>query len=328
MTADFQVTIHNRKKICTLWDTGASNQLSVKNAYKRYNAQIRYTPALVLLSSASGSNISPIDILTLHIGLGKHKFKQNFIVWRNLKRSLIWGLDFYDKFHKYYTLCATQWQTNLTTSLVQDISTSNGWDSTKLEDWLTHLVSTTDILKESQACLAEAKSCSLVCTLISKVLQAEKCWDNIKEILHLKLCNANIYTYTSHFMEIQWRDSGTLAAYVHQFKTEDKRCSFNISTATICIFIKGLWHAPNTSENYKKDPQALIIRHQAIWNVQCITTGYDIPDIFYSQHDVQQWYVLSVERQTTLVAIALMHSVTTARSLATSPKIALTKSLY
>ena len=47
MTADFQVTIHDRK-ITTCWDTGTLNQLSVENAYKRHIAQIRYTPALTL----------------------------------------------------------------------------------------------------------------------------------------------------------------------------------------------------------------------------------------------------------------------------------------
>ena len=52
----------------------------------------------IILSSASGSNISPIGILTLRIGLGTHKFKQNFIVCRNLRRPVILGLDFHYKF--------------------------------------------------------------------------------------------------------------------------------------------------------------------------------------------------------------------------------------
>ena len=55
------------------------------------------------------------------------------------------------------TLCATQWQRNHTMSLLKDISTFDGWDSTKLEGWLTNLETATDILKESQASLAEAK---------------------------------------------------------------------------------------------------------------------------------------------------------------------------
>ena len=62
----------------------------------------------------------------------------------------------------------------------------------------------------------------------------------------------------SHFMEIQQRDNGTLAAYIHHFKTEDKRCDFNSETATICIFVKGLWDKHNIAAKiYEKDSQTL-----------------------------------------------------------------------
>ena len=74
------------------------------------------------------------------------------------------------------------------------------------------LDTSTDISTESSTCLAEAKSCSLTCILIHKTLHAGKCGDELKGILQLKLCNANIHTYTSHFMEIQQKDNETLAA--------------------------------------------------------------------------------------------------------------------
>ena len=34
-------------------------------------------------------------------------------------------------------------------------------------------------------------------------INSEKSWEEIKDLLRLKLCNTNIYTYTSHFMDIQ-----------------------------------------------------------------------------------------------------------------------------
>ena len=139
------------------------------------------------------------------------------------------------------TLCTPQWQTNLTTSLLQDIPTFDGWDTTKLEGWLSDTEMAADILKESQAWLADAKSCYLTCTLICKALQAGKCWGiNFRYIIHLKLCNADIHTYTLHFMEIQQRENEMLAAYAHWFKTETKRYDFNSNTAAIHIFVKGL----------------------------------------------------------------------------------------
>ena len=70
-------------------------------------------------------------------------------------------------------------------------------------------------------------------------------------------------------------DNKTLAAYVHQFKTEAKRYSFNSNTTTICIFIKGLQDAHNTIVKiYNKDPQTLSeviilvkssIQHNRLW---------------------------------------------------------------
>ena len=74
------------------------------------------------------------------------------------------------------TLGATQRQTNLTTSLLQDIHTFDGWDTTKLEDWLSDIERVVDILKESHACLAEEKSHGLTHTLVCETLQAGKSW--------------------------------------------------------------------------------------------------------------------------------------------------------
>ena len=153
------------------------------------------------------------------------------------------------------TLCTTQQQMNLITSLLHDIPTFHGGDTTKLKDWHSDIEMAADILKESQACLTEATSCSLTHTLFHEKLQAWKCWDDIRDILHLNLCNTNIHTYTLCFMGIQQRDNEMLAAYVHQFKIEVMRCDFNSDTATICIFVKGLQDTLNSAAKiYEKKP--------------------------------------------------------------------------
>ena len=41
-------------------------------------------------------------------------------------------------------------------------------------------------------------------------------------------------------MEIQQKEKESLAAYIHWFKTEAKRCIFTNNAATIRIFVKGL----------------------------------------------------------------------------------------
>ena len=59
--------------------------------------------------------------------------------------------------------------------------------------------------------------------LVLEAINSEKkTWDETKDLLRLKLCNANIHTYTSCFMDIQQWEKESLAAYIHQFRTETK----------------------------------------------------------------------------------------------------------
>ena len=89
-------------------------------------------------------------------------------------------------------------------------------------------------------------------------INSEKTWDDIKDLLRLQLCNANIHTYTLHFMEIQQQDKESLEVYIHQFKMEAKCCNVTNDTAKIRIFLKGLSNAHSLAARiYEKDPQKL-----------------------------------------------------------------------
>ena len=54
--------------------------------------------------------------------------------------------------------------------------------------------------------------------LVTEAINSEKTWNYNKDLFRLKLCNANIHTYPSGFMDLQQREKESLAAYVHQFK--------------------------------------------------------------------------------------------------------------
>ena len=98
----------------------------------------------------------------------------------------------------------------------------------------------------------------LRCTLISEALSSNKTWDEIKDSLHLKICNSDIHTSVSHFLEIQQKERESLAAYIHRFKREVNRCNFDNNAAMICIFIKGLRKAHALATRvYEKGPQSL-----------------------------------------------------------------------
>ena len=75
---------------------------------------------------------------------------------------------------------------------------------------------------ESRTKIAQAKSKQLTCTLITEALTSGKSWEDIKDLLHLKICNSDIHTSVSCFMEIQQKEKESLASYIHCFKREAK----------------------------------------------------------------------------------------------------------
>ena len=59
-------------------------------------------------------------------------------------------------------------------------------------------------------------------------------------------------------MEIQQKEKESLAAYIHHFKMEAKRCNFTNSAATIRIFVKGLKNAHTiAAQVYEKGHQTV-----------------------------------------------------------------------
>ena len=91
-----------------------------------------------------------------------------------------------------------------------------------------------------------------------EALALGKSWEEIKDSLCLKICNSNIHTSISCFMDTQQKDNEFLAAYIHRFKREDKRCNFTSNATTIRIFVKGLKNAHTLAAFiYEKGPQTL-----------------------------------------------------------------------
>ena len=112
-------------------------------------------------------------------------------------------------------MCNTQKKTSLESSLLQDIPTLNGQDSSQLEDWLTDIETVSELTDESRTKLAQATSRGLVRTLISEALTSQKTCEEIRDSLYLKISNADIHTSISHFMGIHQSDKESLVAYVH-----------------------------------------------------------------------------------------------------------------
>ena len=156
------------------------------------------------------------------------------------------------------TLFTAQKKMSLESSLLRDIPILNGNDSSQLEDWLTDIETASELTGKSGTKLAQAKSKGLVRTLISEALTLNNSWQDIKDSLHLKICNSDIHTSISCFMEIQQKEKESLAAYIHHFKREANRCKFDNDATTIRIFIKGLKNEHTLATRvYEKGPQSL-----------------------------------------------------------------------
>ena len=91
-----------------------------------------------------------------------------------------------------------------------------------------------------------------------EALTLGKNWEEIKDLLHLKICNSDIHTSVSCFMDIQQNDKDSLAACIYRFKREAKRCNCTNNAATIRIFVKGFKNAHTLAACvYEKGPQTL-----------------------------------------------------------------------
>ena len=121
-----------------------------------------------------------------------------------------------------------------------------------------------------------------------EAIKSDKLWDEIKDLLSLKLCNADTHTYTSCLMEILQQEKESLAAYDHWFKREAKRCNITNDTATIRIFIKGLKNVHCLATHiYEKGLQMLtdaISKIEKLNAVQQLTATIILPSM--SQCDV------------------------------------------
>ena len=98
------------------------------------------------------------------------------------------------------TLCNAQMKTSLESSLLQEIPTLNGQDSSQLDDWLTDIETASELTGDRGTKLAQAKSRGLVRTLISEALTSQKTWEEIKDSLHLKY---QMQTFT-HQLATSW----------------------------------------------------------------------------------------------------------------------------
>ena len=101
------------------------------------------------------------------------------------------------------TLCSMQKQYNLSNSLLQDIPVFNEHDSTRFENWLTDIEMAADLTSQSRSRLVKVKSQGLTCTLVTEAITSDKSCNEIRDLLRLKLCNADIHTYTHD----SWRSS-------------------------------------------------------------------------------------------------------------------------
>ena len=68
---------------------------------------------------------------------------------------------------------------------------------------MTDIETTSELMGEGRIILVHAKSRGLVRTLILEALTLHNSWEDIKYSLHLKICNSDIHTSISHFMDIQ-----------------------------------------------------------------------------------------------------------------------------
>ena len=74
----------------------------------------------------------------------------------------------------------------------------------KLEDWLMDIERAANLTKESQAKLAKAKSRGLILTFFMEAINSDKTWEEIKDLLQLKLLTGTKSLWRHLRMKILW----------------------------------------------------------------------------------------------------------------------------
>ena len=77
-----------------LIDTGATRSCISEKYYQSLSLTKIQFVQNISVTSATGSNLTPIGLVNCSFELGKVKFNSDFIVCKNLSRPLILGKDF------------------------------------------------------------------------------------------------------------------------------------------------------------------------------------------------------------------------------------------
>ena len=135
---------------------------------------------------------------------------------------------------------------------IQNIPTFNGSDPTQLEDWLVNIETAANPTHESRTKLAWVKLKGLTCTLITEALTSDKCWEEIKDLIHLKLQFG--YSYISKSLHGNPTEGHGVSS-----KREAKRYNLTNNAAMIRILVGGLKNTHTlTSHVYEEGPQTLV----------------------------------------------------------------------
>ena len=121
-------------------------------------------------------------------------------------------------------------------------------------------------------------------------------------------------------MDSQQNDKECLAAYIHRFKREAKRCNFTNNAATIRIFVKDLKNTHTLAACfYEKEPQTLT---DAISEVENLKAAQQLTTMLLSSSTVNVMTseginASSVRSWAILHVIALIYIVLNAMSMVT-----------
>ena len=91
----FKINIANRE-VFTVFDTGASRCVMSGETFRKLKLDSKDldTKNLPTVVGANGTSLGAIGKINCEIEIGKKRFTQTFLVYENLTRSLILGVDF------------------------------------------------------------------------------------------------------------------------------------------------------------------------------------------------------------------------------------------
>ena len=149
-------------------------------------------------------------------------------------------------------------QSQLSTAVLQEITTFDGSDPSALEDWLEEVTMCSESLELPTRELAFAKSKGIARTIVDQSISQKMDWESMKDHLRQTISRAGIHAHINAFMDFKQLPTENLTNYTIRFRKTAARAQITQPAILIRVFVRGLTDQTYTPRKiYEREPTTM-----------------------------------------------------------------------